>query len=111
MTIGGIGGIGGIGSMGGLGSLGNIGAAGGATVGEAGQGAQNGANAFGQLLADLTQSSQQADGAITGLATGANADLHDVVLSTQFESLAFDLAVQIRNRLVDAYSEIFRMQV
>ena len=103
--------IGGIGAIGNLGNIGNIGGVGGAGAGEAGQGAQNGANAFSQLLSDLTQSSQQADGALTGLATGANTDLHDVVLSTQFESLAFDLAVQIRNRLVDAYSEIFRMQV
>lgn len=107
MTISGISGIGN------LANIGNVGGAGGATTGAdaSAQGAQNGGNAFGQLLADLTNSSQQADTAINGLSTGANTDLHDVVLSTQFESLAFDLAVQIRNRLVDAYSEIFRMQV
>ena len=102
MTIGGIGSIGNIANLGGLGAPG---------AGEPAQGTQNGANAFAQLLADLNQSSQQADGAMGGLATGGSTDLHDVVLSTQFESLAFDLAVQIRNRLVDAYSEIFRMQV
>ena len=75
------------------------------------QGAQNGGNAFAQLLSDLGNSSKSADGAVNDLATGGGADLHDVVLSTQFESLAFDLAVQVRNRLVDVYSEVFRMQV
>ena len=75
------------------------------------QGAQNGGNAFAQLLSDLGNSSKSADGAVNDLATGGGADLHDVVLSTQFESLAFDLAVQVRNRLVEVYSEVFRMQV
>ena len=65
--------IGGIGAIGNLGNIGNIGGVGGAGAGEAGQGAQNGANAFSQLLSDLTQSSQQADGALTGLATGTPA--------------------------------------
>ncbi len=102
-----------IGGIGNMGSLGGIGGLGSPSVGSGveGQDAQNGAGAFGQLLADLTRSSQQSDSAMNGLATGGMNDLHDVVLSTQFESLAFDLAVQIRNRLVDAYSEIFRMQV
>ncbi|MGE3855620.1 MAG: flagellar hook-basal body complex protein FliE [Dehalococcoidia bacterium] len=70
-----------------------------------------GAGGFAQLLADLGKQSQQADVALNDLSTNGGADLHDVVLSTQMESLSFDLAVQIRNRLVDAYSEIFRMQV
>ena len=83
----------------------------GPTIGAPDQGAQNGGNAFGQLLADLGNSSQAADGALSDLAAGGTRDLHDVVLATEFESLAFDLAVQIRNRLVDVYSEIFRMQI
>jgi flagellar hook-basal body complex protein FliE len=68
-------------------------------------------SAFGQLLDGLTQSSSTATNAMSSIATGGSADLHDVTLSVQMESLAFDLAVQIRNKLVDAYQEIFRMSV
>ena len=92
-------------------ALGNVGNLAGPSIHAPDQGAENGGNAFAQLLSDLGNSSKQADGALGDLASGGTADLHDVVLSTQFESLAFDLAVQIRNRLVDVYSEIFRMQV
>jgi flagellar hook-basal body complex protein FliE len=63
------------------------------------------------MLDGLTQSSTTATDAMNSVATGGSTDLHDVTLSVQMESLAFDLAVQIRNRLVDAYQEIFRMSV
>lgn len=38
-------------------------------------------------------------------------NLHNVVLETQKAQLAVDLAVQVRNRCVEAYNEILRMQV
>ncbi|MGE3962144.1 MAG: flagellar hook-basal body complex protein FliE [Dehalococcoidia bacterium] len=95
-----IGGIGGISPASGLGQIGA----------PANPGADTG-NGFGALLDSLTSASTEADGAVADLAVGGDKDLHDVVLSVEMESLAFDLAVQIRNRLVEAYSEVFRMQV
>ena len=73
-------------------------------------GAETGSS-FGELLSALNGASTEADTAVADLAVGGERDLHDVVLSVEMESLAFDLAVQIRNRLVEAYSEVFRMQV
>jgi flagellar hook-basal body complex protein FliE len=74
-------------------------------------GTQQAGDAFGGLLASLTDASGAADNAVTDVALGSDRDLHDAVLSVQMESLTFDLAVQVRNRLVDAYQEMFRMSV
>lgn len=100
--------IGGIGSMG-MGLSGIAGAKPGIESDGGATGA--GAGGFGQMLKDLTDASQAAELGVQDLAIGGNADLHDITLSMQMESLSFDLAVQIRNKLVDAYQEIFRMQV
>lgn len=103
--------IGGIGpNLGALGLWGTHAAAGPAADKSIGSG-DGAAGGFAQILAGLNGASSTADGAVTRLATGQDNDLHDVMLSVESEGLAFDLAVQIRNRLVDAYSEIFRMQV
>jgi flagellar hook-basal body complex protein FliE len=64
-------------------------------------------NALGQLN-DLAQN---ADAMATRAATGEDVDLHQVVLSMQSAGLGFQLALQVRNRLVEAYQEITRMQV
>ncbi|MCK9486258.1 MAG: flagellar hook-basal body complex protein FliE [Dehalococcoidia bacterium] len=109
MAIPGIGGLSSTGAFGagGIGAGGNIGQVVGAPTDP---GAASG-NSFQQMLDALSGVSAEADGAVADLATGGERDLHDVVLSVEMESLAFDLAVQIRNRLVEAYSEVFRMQV
>lgn len=66
---------------------------------------------FGALLEGLGAAQSEADRALIDLAVGGDRDLHDVMLAVEMESIAFELATQIRNRLVDAYQEIFRMSV
>lgn len=66
---------------------------------------------FANLLESLSGASGKADNAVQGLATGDEKDLHDVVLAVEMESMSFELAVQLRNHLVDAWNEVFRMSV
>jgi flagellar hook-basal body complex protein FliE len=45
------------------------------------------------------------------LLSGEDEDVHTAALATQRAELAFDLGLQIRNKVVDAYQEIMRMQL
>jgi flagellar hook-basal body complex protein FliE len=49
--------------------------------------------------------------AVESLATGQTDDLHRVMMNLQSTSLAFDFALQVRNKVLDAYQELMRMQV
>jgi flagellar hook-basal body complex protein FliE len=43
--------------------------------------------------------------------TGENEDLHTTVLATQRAEMAFELGLQVRNKVVSAYQEIMKMQL
>ncbi len=70
---------------------------------------------FGELVQDaleqLNRLQQEADDAATRLAIGEPVDLHDVMIAVQKADLGFQLALQVRNKLIEAYQEIMRMQV
>ena len=43
--------------------------------------------------------------------SGETEELHSAALAVQKADLAFDLGLQVRNKVVDAYQEIMRMQM
>ncbi len=43
--------------------------------------------------------------------TGEATDVHEVMVAGQEAGLAFALMIEVRNKLVDAYQELSRMQV
>lgn len=91
-------------------------ATGGATLTPIGAGSAAAGNgdfgrAFTDLLGKLSQTEQATTDLVSRAAAGDNVDIHDVMISTQAESLAFQVGLQVRNKLVEAYQEIFRMQV
>ncbi|HLQ33805.1 MAG TPA: flagellar hook-basal body complex protein FliE, partial [Chloroflexota bacterium] len=53
----------------------------------------------------------QADSMIQHLAAGDKVDIHDVALAVQKAAITNQLAIQVRNRLVEAYQEVMRMPV
>ena len=42
---------------------------------------------------------------------GDNEELHTTILATQKAEVAFQLGLQVRNKVVDAYQEIMKMQM
>lgn len=45
------------------------------------------------------------------LAAGKIDNVHDVIIAGQKASIAVELTVQVRNKVVEAYQEVMRMQV
>ena len=72
-------------------------------------------DSFGALLSDATdrlnELQWEADANICKLATGEPIDLHEAIIAMEQATLAFELALQVRNRLVEAYQEVMHMQV
>lgn len=70
---------------------------------------------FGQALSNaisnLNETQNAADDASVRMAAGDPIDLHEVMLARETASLHFQLAVQVRNKLVEAYQDVMRMQV
>ena len=69
------------------------------------------APSFQDLLSSLNQSQLNADGLMQQLAQGENVDLHTVMIGMEENNVNFNVAMGIRDRLVEAYREIMRMQV
>lgn len=65
----------------------------------------------GQFLGGVNDLQMKADTAMEKLASGQDVDIHDVMLATEKASVALQLTTEIRNKLVDAYQEVMRMQV
>jgi len=52
-----------------------------------------------------------AEAALKGLATGEQQNIHHVMLTLEDARMSFQLLAQVRNKVLDAYQEIMRMQV
>ncbi|MBW1729674.1 MAG: flagellar hook-basal body complex protein FliE [Deltaproteobacteria bacterium] len=54
---------------------------------------------------------QKADYMMEAFAVGKRTDLHNVMIETEKADLSLRLLLRIRNKLVEAYQEIMRMQI
>jgi len=66
---------------------------------------------FAQGLQQVQSLQSAADTAATGVATGSLTDVHQLTTASAKASLGIELTVALRNRAVEAYQEIMRMQV
>src|SRR5690349_1719611 len=75
----------------------------------------SGDNGFHSMLEGMVgrveKSQAGATQAVENFLTGGNEELHSVALATQRAELEFDLFLQVRNKVVQAYQEVMRMQV
>ena len=72
-------------------------------------------SSFGDLLNTMVSQTnaqqQQADLAIQQLHAGGEQSLHDAMISMEKADISLRYMVQVRNKAIDAYQEVMRMQV
>ena len=62
-------------------------------------------------LASVNNQLVTAESELQDLAAGRQSNLHHVMLTMEEAKHSFQLLVQVRNKLLDAYQELMRMQV
>ncbi len=71
--------------------------------------------AFGQWFAHEVGSVNTqlvtAERGVQQLASGGSVNLHDTMLQLEQARLAFQLAIQVRSKVMEAYQDVMRMQV
>jgi flagellar hook-basal body complex protein FliE len=62
------------------------------------------------LVSQVDTLQKDADASIQGLVTGETTNVHDVTVKMEEAGIAFDLMMQVRNKLMEAYQELIKMQ-
>ena len=70
---------------------------------------------FGAILEDamgkVSEFNEAASLSVGSFLSGEGDDLHKTIMATQRAELAMELFLQVRNKVVQAYQEVMRMQV
>jgi len=70
---------------------------------------------FGQVLktaiSDIDKLQKSADQAIVKLETDNSGSLHEAMIALEKADISFRAMMQVRNKIIEAYQEIMRMQV
>lgn len=85
-----------------------------AEAGSNNKSSSSGTSFFDQLKGGITEVNdlqRDSDKMSVDLASGKNGNLHETMLAVSTAELAFNLMVQVRNRALEAYQEVMRMQV
>ena len=68
------------------------------------------AGVFRSMVEQTSALDQKASDAVTGLLNGQGVEIHDAMIATQKANMAFELALQVRNKAVAAYQQMMGMQ-
>ncbi len=68
-------------------------------------------NVLGQFISDVNAKQNVASQAVSGLQSGQGVPLHQAVIAMEEANVSFQLMVEVRNKLLDSYQELMRMQL
>ena len=69
------------------------------------------ANSLNEAINKVNTIQKDSDLKMQQLATGESKNIPEVMIAAEKADIAFKLMVQVRNKLIDAYQEIMKMQV
>jgi flagellar hook-basal body complex protein FliE len=69
------------------------------------------AGKVGNALQSVSNTEKTADLMAQDVAAGGDTPVHELMIATTKATLSVDMLVQMRNRAVEAYQEVMRMQV
>ncbi|RFU71282.1 flagellar hook-basal body complex protein FliE [Peribacillus saganii] len=64
-----------------------------------------------ESIEKVNQAQAESDKMTTKMARGENVDLHQVMIASQKASVTLQTTLEVRNKVVEAYQEIMRMNV
>ncbi len=68
------------------------------------------ADLVGDAVGQVSNLEDQANAAVSGLMTGTGVDVHQAMIATEKADMAFELALAVRNKAVQAYQSVMGMQ-
>jgi len=68
------------------------------------------AGLLGNLVQDVNAKQQASAQSLRDLQNGQNVSLHQTMISMQEAGVSFQLMVEVRNKLLESYQELMRMQ-
>jgi len=68
-------------------------------------------NMLGRLVQEVNQKQVEARESVQGLFGGGDVSLHQAMIAMEEASVSFQLMVEVRNKLLESYQELMRMQV
>ena len=66
---------------------------------------------IGGLIQDVSAKQTAASESVQSLISGQNVSLHQTVIAMEEASVSFQLMVEVRNKMLESYQELMRMQV
>jgi len=66
---------------------------------------------LGGIAGQVVEKQAAAGQSVNGLLAGGNVSLHQTMIAMEEASVSFQLMVEVRNKLLESYQELMRMQV
>lgn len=64
-----------------------------------------------EKLDEVNDEQIKADASTESLVKGEDVDVHQVMLQTEEAKMSLEMAIQVRNKILDAYQELTKMQM